>query len=233
MFLKVGPEVKSQRRPDVLNSPEDILGEQPEAAKNVVSLYSHTPEVPHIGIIGAGAAGMFTAMILKWLKEHASDEKGRTFDYRCDIIEASGNVGGRLNTHSFSNAQKDLYFDVGAMRYPENDIMKRYAMSPTDLDSKVTDQDRNFDLFQTLGMTKANSLKEAKLGQLVPYHMKNTKNTQEGTKEQLEYFCYNDVVHCGAIDKIMKINKDDPFNMDIARLRIGYVVDSVFKAMLT
>ncbi|OJA18599.1 hypothetical protein AZE42_06573 [Rhizopogon vesiculosus] len=54
-------------------------------------------------IIGAGAAGLYTAMILK--------ELGIPFD----ILEASDRVGGRMYTHRFSEAPND-YYDVGAMR---------------------------------------------------------------------------------------------------------------------
>lgn len=66
-------------------------------------------------------------MILKWLKDeaHAIDADGKPFNYTCDIIEASDTAGGRLNTHSFDDNQEDLYYDVGAMRYPDNDVMQR------------------------------------------------------------------------------------------------------------
>ncbi|OJA12776.1 hypothetical protein AZE42_07909, partial [Rhizopogon vesiculosus] len=53
-------------------------------------------------IIGAGAAGLYTAIILK--------ELGIPFD----ILEASDRVGGRMYTHRFSDAPND-YYDVGAM----------------------------------------------------------------------------------------------------------------------
>jgi hypothetical protein len=156
--------------------------------------------VPNIGIVGAGAAGLFTAMILKWLKAHAVDADSKPFNYTCDIVEASSVAGGRLNTHSFSGTQQDLYFDVGAMRYPQNDVMTR-----------------TFDLFSTVGMTQATSLAQAQLGQLVPYYMQNVDATSQ---EQLEYFCYNDVVQCGSIDKIMPLNSNDPFNMNVAAMGI-------------
>ena len=60
-----------------------------------------------IGIIGAGAAGLCTGMILQRL--------GRKFD----VLEASDHVGGRMFTYSFSQPPKDYdYYDVGAMRFP-------------------------------------------------------------------------------------------------------------------
>jgi NAD(P)-binding Rossmann-like domain len=119
-----GPQLLSKERPDVLEPPSEALhgllgAEEPSAADTV----------PNIGIIGAGAAGLFTAMVLKWLKANAVDADSKPFNYTCDIIEASSIAGGRLNTHSFSDTQQDLYFDVGAMRYPQNDVMTRCALS--------------------------------------------------------------------------------------------------------
>ena len=43
-------------------------------------------------------------------------------DYQ--ILEASDKIGGRLLTHHFSEERHD-YYDVGAMRFPNNGIMKR------------------------------------------------------------------------------------------------------------
>jgi protoporphyrinogen oxidase len=69
-----------------------------------------------IGIVGAGAAGLCTAMILQKL--------GRAFE----ILEARPRdpgqpapVGGRMFTHYFDQSvppQQYDYFDVGAMRFP-------------------------------------------------------------------------------------------------------------------
>ena len=69
-------------------------------------------------------------------------------------------------------------------------------------------------------MTQATSLAQAQLGQLVPYYMQNVDETSQ---EQLEYFCYNDVVQCGNINKIMPLNSDDPFSMGVAAMGIEYV----------
>lgn len=66
----------------------------------------------HVGIIGAGMAGLYTAMILKSL--------GITFE----VLEGSDRIGGRVYTHRFSNDPGD-YYDVGAMRFPQSPIMKR------------------------------------------------------------------------------------------------------------
>ena len=64
-------------------------------------------------------AGLYTALILKSL--------GIPYE----ILEASERVGGRLRTHYFDlkdrkEAQRTHdYYDIGAMRFPETDIMKR------------------------------------------------------------------------------------------------------------
>ena len=117
-----GPQPQSQERPDVLKPPPKAFSRTPGATKPSIA-----ETVPKIGIVGVGSAGLFTAKILKWLKANAVDGDGNPFNYTCEIIEASSEVGGRLNTHSFDETQQDLYFDVGAMRYPENNVMTRYA----------------------------------------------------------------------------------------------------------
>lgn len=63
-------------------------------------------------IVGAGVAGLFLA---KLLTEHG-------IPY--DLIEASGRVGGRMYTKTFSDAPHD-YYDIGAMRYPKIPLMDR------------------------------------------------------------------------------------------------------------
>lgn len=78
----------------------------------------------HVGIVGAGMAGLYTAMILK------------TLEIPYEILEASNRIGGRVYTHRFSNDPGD-YYDVGAMRFPDIPIM-----------------DRTFKLFRQLGIEK-------------------------------------------------------------------------------
>lgn len=78
-----------------------------------------------VGIVGAGVAGLFTAMIFDYLK----DKYGVKVEY--EILEASERVGGRLSTYTFParEGQPGIgdhdYYDVGAMRFPEINIMKR------------------------------------------------------------------------------------------------------------
>ncbi|KAI0468401.1 hypothetical protein F4859DRAFT_524339 [Xylaria cf. heliscus] len=67
-------------------------------------------------IVGAGMAGIYIAYILDKL-----DIKGISYD----ILEASDRAGGRVFTHKFSDEKHD-YYDIGAMRFPQNNIMKRF-----------------------------------------------------------------------------------------------------------
>ena len=80
----------------------------------------HTDASPRVCIIGAGAAGLFTALLIDHLNATVP-----TFNVQYDIFESQAAVGGRLYTYNFSSTPHD-YYDVGAMRFPENDIMKRY-----------------------------------------------------------------------------------------------------------
>ncbi|KFX88596.1 hypothetical protein V490_07535 [Pseudogymnoascus sp. VKM F-3557] len=94
------------------------------------SKYPNSPTTPtpkdvpfKVGIIGAGAAGLYAAILL--------DSLGIEYD----LIEASDRVGGRIYTYRFnetawSNSTPDDpdyydYFDVGAMRFPGMDYMAR------------------------------------------------------------------------------------------------------------
>ena len=78
-------------------------------------------------IIGAGAAGLFTGLILDYLQQQCA------FEISYDILEAatSDRVGGRLYTYNFvadppNNPQGPHdYYDVGAMRFPNNPVMGR------------------------------------------------------------------------------------------------------------
>ncbi|KAM0469799.1 hypothetical protein ACHAP7_009830 [Fusarium lateritium] len=105
-----------------------------------------------VGIVGAGVAGLFAALLFDWLNSH-DELKGKNLKISYDILEAAGaeRLGGRLYTHHFSDEEHD-YYDVGAMRFPNNTIMKR-----------------TFQLFQYIGITQ-----ESKPG-LIPYYLKDDK----------------------------------------------------------
>lgn len=64
-----------------------------------------------IGIIGAGASGLYAALILQSL------------GHEVEILEGSDRVGGRCFTYHFSEDKYD-YFDAGAMRFPKIEAMK-------------------------------------------------------------------------------------------------------------
>ncbi|KAJ4307701.1 hypothetical protein N0V84_012548 [Fusarium piperis] len=126
-----------------------------------------------IGIVGAGVAGLFSAMVFDWLNEHP-ELKGK-LEINYDILEAAGEerLGGRLYTHKFSEgdpAKTHDYYDVGAMRFPNNDIMKR-----------------TFQLFNFIGLHQGK-------GGIIPYYL----DDEDGVCPS--YF--NDVRHVGnAWDK--------------------------------
>ncbi|KAG8869335.1 hypothetical protein FRB97_001345 [Tulasnella sp. 331] len=100
-------------------------------------------EKPQVCILGAGAGGLYAAMMLKSL--------GIPFE----ILEAQDRTGGRLYTHHFIAKDKNGhplpkqpkydYYDVGAMRFPKTNIMTRL-----------------FHLFDLLKLTEEN-------GKLIPY----------------------------------------------------------------
>ncbi|KAJ4135117.1 hypothetical protein NW768_004734 [Fusarium equiseti] len=104
-----------------------------------------------IGIIGAGVAGLFTALLFDWINEKCENENLK-FKIDYDIVEAAkmNRLGGRLYTHRFSYDAHD-YYDVGAMRFPNNSIMKR-----------------TFRLFNYIGI-------EPGKGGLIPYYLGDEK----------------------------------------------------------
>lgn len=72
-----------------------------------------------IAIVGAGATGLYLAMMLKYLNIN-----------NVDIYEASDRIGGRCYTYSFPD-DKDCphnYYDIGAMRIPEIPAMQSYVL---------------------------------------------------------------------------------------------------------
>ncbi|KAK6193515.1 hypothetical protein LQW54_012382 [Pestalotiopsis sp. IQ-011] len=155
-----------------------------------------------VGIVGAGAAGLFSAMLFEWLNDMVP---ALEIDY--DLIEAAGEerLGGRLYTHYFSETTDEQkkngwvnhdYYDVGAMRYPENDIMKR-----------------TFRLFKLLGMKKLEPGQKEKVGDLIRYYMK------DGEKDCDPSVCpsyFNNVRTVGRIFPPKSTEKPpcDPYNLN-------------------
>ncbi|KXH35196.1 flavin containing amine oxidoreductase [Colletotrichum simmondsii] len=82
----------------------------------------------NVGIVGAGTAGLFTALAIDWINDTIAKEKGpEHLKITYEILEASDEerFGGRLYTHRFSKDGVHDYYDVGAMRFPDNAVMER------------------------------------------------------------------------------------------------------------
>ena len=60
-----------------------------------------------IGIVGAGMAGLYAALLL------------RSAGHRVHIFEGADRVGGRVHTHYFSG-EENQYYEAGAMRIPHS-----------------------------------------------------------------------------------------------------------------
>ncbi|KAH9481894.1 Putative bifunctional amine oxidase [Psilocybe cubensis] len=112
------------------------------------------PRLPEVGItepvaiIGAGVAGLRIAMMLKHLG----------IPYR--VMEASERYGGRVFTYHFKKQDGEAestqnYFDVGAMRFPDNAVNAR-----------------TFELFEELDIKAGGGTG----GKLVPYHLGTDDN---------------------------------------------------------
>ncbi|KAJ3541739.1 hypothetical protein NM208_g2594 [Fusarium decemcellulare] len=153
--------------------------------------------VINIGIVGAGAAGLFTALVLHNLNDELRKKSlPLAFDY--DMYEAAGpeRVGGRLFTYNFGGAP-DVhdYYDVGAMRFPHNPVMKRV-----------------FELFHNLDMKEIDLEKhpDAKDGHLITYYMQNGGPDSKAKQP----WCYNDITAWGSSYSSLKTEgNDDPFQL--------------------
>ncbi|KZS88538.1 FAD/NAD(P)-binding domain-containing protein [Sistotremastrum niveocremeum HHB9708] len=102
-----------------LEDHSDVLSGLPPLKEIVEKLpnrhpHSDAAQEP-VCIIGAGAAGLYTAMIL--------DSLGIPYQ----LLEASDRVGGRMHTYTFPppNRSSYEYFELGAMRFPDTPYMKR------------------------------------------------------------------------------------------------------------
>ena len=80
------------------------------------------PQNMKVCIIGAGMAGLYSALIFDHL------------GIKYDLLEANDRPGGRVLTHYFSTRKHD-YYDIGAMRFPN-----------------VPPMERTFDLFARTGV---------------------------------------------------------------------------------
>ena len=82
-----------------------------------------------VAIVGAGCAGLFVPMIFNKLSALLEEKQLPHLSVDCEIFEASPEkrLGGRVSTHKFSQCPHD-YYDVGAMRFPDVNIMTRYSI---------------------------------------------------------------------------------------------------------
>lgn len=118
--------------------------------------------------------------------------------FKYDVLEASApdRVGGRLFTYDFGGQRKDHdYYDVGAMRFPDNPVMTR-----------------TFDLFADLGMRKTDleGNPNARDGSLIPYYMKNA----DTASTHVEPWCYNDITLWGTYNGMATAaQNNDPFKV--------------------
>lgn len=69
-------------------------------------------ELKHVGIVGAGMAGLYAAYRLKL----SNDPR-----IAVSLYELDGRVGGRVKTFRFTS-EKDQYFEAGAMRIPSTQM---------------------------------------------------------------------------------------------------------------
>ncbi|KAF8861208.1 hypothetical protein BDZ45DRAFT_587255 [Acephala macrosclerotiorum] len=205
------------------------------------------PKIVRLGIVGAGAAGLFAAMVLDYLNfelfkraalqgkgtgvmpstgDHSSSRSGSSKEqpeliFKYDILESASpeRLGGRLFTYNFGGDRDSHdYYDVGAMRFPDNPVMRR-----------------TFDLFTRLGMKK-DDLKtnpDAEDGSIIPYYMKNA-DTKSSSSEPWRY---NDITLWGTYKSLVAQAADnDPFQMatdgSIPRTILQYSPDEVMNAAI-
>jgi hypothetical protein len=99
----------------------------------------------HVGVIGAGMAGLYTAMIL--------EDLGIPYEIlEAEDVDEHAERAGRVYTHRFDTTPGN-YYDVGAMRFPDIPIMHR-----------------TFDLFKKRLELKKDRSEEPAQGALIPYH---------------------------------------------------------------
>ncbi|KAF9648690.1 hypothetical protein BDM02DRAFT_2079180 [Thelephora ganbajun] len=105
-----GRHLLSQHHARHEDIPDHELSEMKEALHN----HAPTSDSP-VCIIGAGMAGLYTAMIFESLK----------IPYQIVDADTRERVGGRIFTYHFPDSGPYDYFDVGAMRFPDTPFMKR------------------------------------------------------------------------------------------------------------
>ncbi|TVY68037.1 putative bifunctional amine oxidase [Fusarium oxysporum f. sp. cubense] len=179
-----------------------------------------------VGIVGAGVAGLFVALLFDWLNGH-DELKGKGLKISYDILEAAGaeRLGGRLYTHHFSDEEHD-YYDVDAMSFPNNTVMKNLASLMRQTWKSLADTlPRTFQLFQYIGITQ-----ESKPG-LIPYYLKDELDECPA--------CINDIPIRGNVcdpekkaDDPYEVSKGLPENVSAALKVFTDVAKERFKAAI-
>lgn len=71
------------------------------------------PKTVTVGILGAGAAGLYSALLLDWLNDQLESQK-ESFRFDYEILEAEPErVGGRMYTYRFESGKKYDYYVSG------------------------------------------------------------------------------------------------------------------------
>lgn len=134
--LKRDTEAAEKRMEDVFQGEKFTVGTMPQTVTELAQIADIATGgglIPEkhgefkVGIVGAGVAGLFTALALDWINDTIEKNVGPgQLNITYDILEAASEdrFGGRLYTHHFSDGVHD-YYDVGAMRFPQNKIMDR------------------------------------------------------------------------------------------------------------
>ncbi|EYE90055.1 flavin monoamine oxidase family protein [Aspergillus ruber CBS 135680] len=216
-LVKQGTSIGTQRSPFLsddheLPDPVDkLVGDKPKPSEPAEDI------VLNIGIIGAGAAGLFTGLLLDFLnKKYQEKFKTKKVQFKYDILEASERVGGRLFTYNFDDSPINRdgsvnrnYYDVGAMRFPDNPVMER-----------------TFRLFNFLEMHKAQDTQGAKLGDLLPYYIKGDKEPWHfnGTTKWGDYAS----ISAQGLDP-WKLNEDGKIPEDILKKPPSDVFNDIIK----
>lgn len=87
-------------------------------SQNILDVVERPPDLESaVCVVGAGAAGLSTAILLTYLGFK-----------NVWVLEATDRVGGRVYTHQFTSGDecRHNYYDVGAMRIPNIATQQRY-----------------------------------------------------------------------------------------------------------
>jgi hypothetical protein len=102
------PPIREQYAQSILAAHHEVIGGH---IPPLTTTKRPDKQVVKIGVIGAGAAGLYIGLMLDYLKAKSVAE-GFDFHYDYDLLEANASethVGGRIYTHRFSEEKDDYY----------------------------------------------------------------------------------------------------------------------------